>query len=1156
MKKQLKYFCAAVALLLLVGRSSAQKTVSVYNGESEISAPLSVTLTDGFHTMGPVRIFTTGLSYLNCQPLSSTPSSNQNYILTRTFKKPVTDGTLGNSRDVCEENQTIQYFDGLGRPLQAVQVQGSPGFKDIVQPVAYDALGREQFKYQPYAAQTGTTGAFRTGALADQLAFYNSPTAGIKATTYPFAETVFEASPLNRIQQQGAPGADWQVSAGHTLKTDYGTNVQDEVKLWTVNNAGNGASASGSAYQPGKLYKTIVKDENWVPTALKAGTTEEFKDFEGHVVLKRVWETDVKSLDTYYVYDDLGNLRYVLPPAVNEHTDRLSEPISSFDESQTVFDQFIYGYRYDGRKRLTEKKIPGKGWEFMVYNKLDQVVMSQDANQRNKTPQEWIYTKYDAFGRTVITGLYVKAGTTADNAIVPQRTVKNALQDELDTQVQQIANGDASKSLWETRNGTDYDGKSFPQTGGNVLTVNYYDDYDFIENSFGPPGTGQAPKERTKSLLTGTKVKNLGMGTMLLTVNYYDLEGRIIQSKSSNHLNGTDLVDNTWNFDGSLKASTRTHTMGSTVTTIANRYEYDHAGRKIATFENINDKGEIALNHLEYNEIGQLTKKNLHNDSQATTFAYNERGWMKNSTSDQFSMKLDYQDGTAQGYNGNITKQYWDWTNTVNPTANIFNYGYDKLNRLETAATTVGVSMSEALTYDVMGNIKSLNRDGAGGKTYNYDFGNRLKNVSSLTLRDYEYDANGNAVKDGLTKIDFTYNYLNLPSTAKSATGTAVNLAYTYDAAGNKLARNSGGTVRNYIGGIEYKPDGTTIDIIHTEEGIARNSNGSYSYEYNLTDHLGNIRATFKQSPVAPYALEVIQRDDYYAFGLRKAGSPNSNVNKYLYNGKELQEELGQYDYGARFYDPIIGRFSTIDPVSEKFDLLSPYNYVANNPIMLNDPTGKDWTITINVDKDGVTHYNILFTGAVVDNTSKHNGQADKLAKAIKSQFESLFNQKVDRDENGGPGFVVEAKAEINVYDDALSVGYKETLFNIKDRTDEDFKVGNSDIVGIALNGKVISINEKHVGELISGRNKKTLAHEIGHTGGLKHPSEDYKFEIGKYKFWGGTTASLEGGLNFMNSGPRSQKTPTGPSKDQMYRIYMLYRSGKLNNSNIQPHHE
>ncbi|MCX2496412.1 hypothetical protein OQX63_23190, partial [Pedobacter sp. PF22-3] len=90
---------------------------------------------------------------------------------------------------------------------------------------------------------------------------------------------------------------------------------------------------------------------------------------------------------------------------------------------------------------------------------------------------------------------------------------------------------------------------------------------------------------------------------------------------------------------------------------IANRYEYDHAGRKIATFENINNQGDVALNHLEYNEIGQLTKKNMHNDTQATTFAYNERGWMKNSISDQFSMELKYNDGTLPQFNGNISGQ-------------------------------------------------------------------------------------------------------------------------------------------------------------------------------------------------------------------------------------------------------------------------------------------------------------------------------------------------------------------------------------------------------------------------------------------------------------------------------------------------------------------
>jgi RHS repeat-associated protein len=940
MKQHLKYFCAA-ALLLLCGRSSAQKVVSVYNGESEISAPVSVILSTGFNVPagGNVRIFTTGQSYLNCQPLSSTPSTNQNFILSRIFKKAgVTEVTLGNSRNVCEENQSIQYFDGLGRPLQTVQVQGSPGFKDIVQPIAYDAFGREVKKYQPYAAQTGTTGSFRTAAIGDQAGFYNAPTTGIKATPYPFAETVFEASPLNRVQQQGAPGESWQISGGHTVKMEYGTNVQDEVKLWTINATDNGATAT--VYGAGKLYKTTTKDENWKAADLKAGTTDEFKDFEGRVVLKRVWESNTKALFTYYVYDDLGNLRYVLPPAVNPNG---QSPVSSFNETQPIFDSFIYGYRYDGRKRLVEKKIPGKGWEFMVYNKLDQVVLSQDANQRNKSPQEWLYSKYDALGRPVASGIYPQTGTTADNGTVPLRTSKNALQATLDNQAQLIANGDVSVSLWETRTGADYDGKSYPQTGGNVLTVNYYDNYDFTGNSFGQPTATQAPKERTKSLLTGTKVKNLGAGTMLLTVNYYDLEGRVVQSKSQHQLNGTDVIDNTYSFVGELIASTRTHTSGSTTTTITNRYEYDHMGRKIATFENINKQGEVALNHLEYNEIGQLSKKNLQNDTQVTTFAYNERGWMKNSTSNQFSMKLDYEDGASQGYNGNITKQYWDWSNTINPTANIFNYGYDKLNRLGTAATVAGVSMSEALTYDVMGNIASLNRDGAGIKTYNYynsGSSNRLQSVTGLTTQNYEYDANGNATKDGLSGITLTYNYLNLPATAIRTTGTPVSITYTYDATGNKLAKSSNGSVRNYIDGIEYNPNGS-IDIIHTEEGIARNSAGNYSYEYNLSDHLGNVRSTFYKNPITSQ-LEVLQRDNYYAFGLRKEPVVKAGTNKYLYNGKELQEELGQYDYGARFYDPVIGRWNGIDAKAEKFHQFSPYSYAINNPLSYIDTDGRD----------------------------------------------------------------------------------------------------------------------------------------------------------------------------------------------------------------------
>ncbi|MEH3111711.1 DUF6443 domain-containing protein [Pedobacter terrae] len=969
--KSLKYLITIGAMLLLYGSVRAQKTVSVYQNESQISDPVSVTLTDGFYAPAGsnLRVFT-GKSYQQCNPFVSLPSNNQNYISTRIFKKPnVTEQNLNDQRSTCEVNQTIQYFDGLGRALQAVQVQGSPGFKDIVQPFEYDVFGREVKKYQPYAEKDNANGSFRENAIVQQGLYYSDPLwdPHVNKNNYPFSITVLEASPLSRIQKQGFPGADWQPLAtgdDHTLKTDHSVNIANEVKQWVLTPDG---AESTKSYDPGKLYKTILQDENWRAVDGQVGTTEEFKDFEGHVVLKRMFnkraDQSLQQLSTYYIYDDFGNLRYVLPPAVNENSDRSTE-IYHFNESQTVFLDFIYGYHHDARNRVVEKKIPGKGWEFMVYNKLDQVVMSQDANQRNKSPQEWNFTKYDAFGRVVISGRYtdnLHNGQSGTNFRV-------AFQD--------IANGTAA---YEKRDGSNmeigYSNDAIPQGSiGDYYVLNYYDNYDFPGNTFGQPGTGQAPKERAKSLLTGTKVKILGTGSMLLTVNYYDLEGRIIQSKSSNHLNGTDVVDNIWNFDGSLNASTRTHTVGSTVTTIANRYEYDHLGRKIATFENINNQGEIALSHLEYNEIGQLSKKNLHNDSQATTFAYNERGWMKNITSDQFSMELKYNDGSLPQFNGNISGQ-----NYSNGTANTFSYTYDRLNRLTNAAA--GNNLGEAISYDVMGNITSLRRDNFGINNYNGYNGNRLTSIGGFTNSNYGYDANGNLTSDSQKNITLGYNFLNLPQTVSGNQ----NLIYTYNAAGEKLQKQAAGNVTNYIEGIQYTNN--SIDFIQTEEGLARRSGNNYSYEYNLSDHLGNVRVTFYQNPTTNQ-LEVLQRDDYYAFGLRKEPVAKAGLNKYLYNGKELQEELGQYDYGARFYDPVIGRWNVVDPLAEKDRKTSPYVYVFNNPVRFIDPDGMEG-------EDPQMKVNTVVTSEEDKKNKLHVTQTTTTTKIVKTETGSVTTKTI-----------------------------------------------------------------------------------------------------------------------------------------------------------------
>ena len=151
--------------------------------------------------------------------------------------------------------------------------------------------------------------------------------------------------------------------------------------------------------------KAITKDENWnsTQTHIKDHTTEEFKDKQGRVVLKRVYSEGIEH-DTYYVYDDYGNLTYVLPPKMDASTANLTTINSQLDN-------LGYQYIYDQRNRLVEKKIPGKGWESIVYNKLDQPILTQDANLA--TQNKWLFTKYDAFGRVAYTGLMASSSSRA-----------------------------------------------------------------------------------------------------------------------------------------------------------------------------------------------------------------------------------------------------------------------------------------------------------------------------------------------------------------------------------------------------------------------------------------------------------------------------------------------------------------------------------------------------------------------------------------------------------------------------------------------------------------------------------------------------------------------------------------------------------------------
>ena len=206
----------------------------------------------------------------------------------------------------------------------------------------------------------------------------------------------------------------------------------------------------------------------------------------------------------------------------------------------------------------------------------------------------------------------------------------------------------------------------------------------------------------------------------------------------------------------------------------------------------------------------------------------------------------------------------------------------------------------------------------------------RTQHFGSCFLSAHPYEPN----------LSITYNVLNLQQSL-SQSGTAV-ANYSWLADGTKCAVVDNTTNGyDYLGSLIYTRNGSTRTLESTDFGGGRivYSGSTYSLYYYITDHLGSIRTIVDNSGT------VREQNDYYPFGGRHAnGSIILPANKQKFNGKELQTtgNTGFLDYGARMYDDVIGRWSVVDPMAEKYAKFTPYSYVANRPISFIDPDGMD----------------------------------------------------------------------------------------------------------------------------------------------------------------------------------------------------------------------
>jgi len=216
-------------------------------------------------------------------------------------------------------------------------------------------------------------------------------------------------------------------------------------------------------------------------------------------------------------------------------------------------------------------------------------------------------------------------------------------------------------------------------------------------------------------------------------------------------------------------------------------------------------------------------------------------------------------------------------------------------------------------------------------------------------LRQYYHDDNGNLTKDENKGFTISYNYLNLPYQAVKDDGSKIEWLWTAD--GRKLQKkttvNNKTTTKDYLQEVELT-DGKLQAAYHSEGRYVAGNSNYKKWEFNLKDHLGNLRLVFngqKKQSGDGYSVYIQQESHYYPFGMPIEGpwyEPNEK-NDYLYNGKEYNTDLGLNwsDYGARFYDPEIARWTSVDPLADNYVEYSPYNYVLGNPVKNIDPDGR-----------------------------------------------------------------------------------------------------------------------------------------------------------------------------------------------------------------------
>jgi RHS repeat-associated protein len=928
------------------------------------------------------------LNLMGGSVLAQKPTATKNYVIIKTYKIKSQDESITDPKKVDID---LNYTDGAGRTSQTIAIHASPTGKDMVMPHVYDSLGREAYQFLPFSYTTtqNNNGAFinnAAGVAIDGLGkktatgeianFYNTAaTVDYTKDTKPFSETQFETSAYSRVLKQESVGKNFEQKWANV---DYRLNVStDAVRRFKY--TGKYADADEAV----DLYKIEYDSTYKINQLTSVKTTDadgkasiKFTDQEGRTVLVRS-NTINGPLDTYYVYDDYGQSRAILPPKLSKYfTQTNATGVIQIDSLK----RYAFLSMYDELGRQTVSKKPEIEPVFTIYDNWDRVVFTQDGNQRtrlnasNVVTPVWAFAKYDLINRPAMTGEIPYSGTR----LALQNSV-NAITNPAN-RYETISN-----SIYYSFNNSSPTGIVIDST--QILTVNYYDGVNYTVTAACPSGTSTFTSStaynydasHVVNMPTGSRTRILGTTTWTRSVVFYDYDYRPIQSITdvygiANSPGATEVTTAEYNWQGEILRSDIEHkaiTTNSPVRKVTKAFTYDHNHRLLNTKYRLGNlvsnnwvyNAWVTTGTYDYNELGQLKTKKLHEKPVQNTYGisvaylYNVQGSMTevNAGTTKFYEKIFYEkrkDNSVGLFNGSIAEMYWK--NGTRAEAG-FKFTYDDINRL---VSTKGVAFTyeeRGIKYDENNNITQMSRlwNNVLVDSLRYTYrGNQLINVNDITNNatgftngttisagvKYAYDANGNMTKDGSKSIGINtttnpaikYNILDL---VQEVVVNAKTIKYTYSAAGEKLIRDVGTAEKNtYVGDFEYDKNGVVTRIDLGDGQIVKNATTNrMHFQYYLQDHLGNVRVMIDSIGA------IQQQTDYLAFGSVISYS-NLTKNKYLYEGKEYQADANWMDFGARMYNPSIGRWFNADPMSQ---MASPYDYNGGDPINRIDPDGR-----------------------------------------------------------------------------------------------------------------------------------------------------------------------------------------------------------------------